>query len=68
MILENITIRGTENKDLIAIFNSKKLVCQAPFSIPEEFANTWMVQSQSPKDFTKKKTVVCANELNKPEH
>ena len=59
MILENITIRGTENKDLIAIFNSKKLVYQAPFSIPGEFANTWMVQSLSQQGFTKKKKRLC---------
>ncbi|WP_163323728.1 GNAT family N-acetyltransferase [Draconibacterium mangrovi] len=46
-----------------------KLGYQAPYPIPEEFANAWMVQSLDPEDFTVKKgTVVCANELNKPEH
>ncbi len=46
-----------------------KLGYQAPFPIPEEFADAWMVQSLNPEGFkVKKGTVVCANELNKPEH
>ncbi|WP_159520493.1 GNAT family N-acetyltransferase [Sunxiuqinia indica] len=49
--------------------NAGKLGYQAPYPIPEEFANAWMVQSLNTEDFTVKKgTVVCANELNKPEH
>lgn len=46
-----------------------KLGYQALYSIPEEFANAWMVQSLNPEGFmVKTGTVVCANELNKPEH
>ncbi|WP_321345063.1 N-acetyltransferase [uncultured Draconibacterium sp.] len=46
-----------------------KLGYQTPYPISEEFANAWMVQSLKPDGFTiKKGTVICANELNKPEH
>lgn len=46
-----------------------KLGYEAPYPIPQKFADAWMVQSLNPEGFAiKKGTVVCANELNKPEH
>ncbi len=42
---------------------------EAPFPIPEEFANAWMVQSLTSEDFSLKKgKIICANALNKEEH
>ncbi|PKL39236.1 MAG: N-acetyltransferase [Spirochaetae bacterium HGW-Spirochaetae-1] len=41
----------------------------APFPIPEEFKDAWMVQSlNSRKLYNKTGKIICANELNKPEH
>ena len=41
----------------------------APYPIPEKFRNAWMVQSLNPEGFSGSKgKVVCADELNKPEH
>ncbi|MCG6187855.1 GNAT family N-acetyltransferase [Maribellus maritimus] len=41
----------------------------APYPIPEEFANAWMVQSLSSEGFTSEKgKIICSDELNKPEH
>ena len=49
--------------------DAAKLGYRAPFPIPEEFADAWMVQSLRSSDINiEKGTVVCANELNKPEH
>jgi len=49
--------------------DAKKNGYEAPYPIPEEFANAWMVQPLNNKGFdidTGK--VLCANQLNKPEH
>jgi putative acetyltransferase len=49
--------------------DADKLGYSAPYPIPEEFANAWMVQSLNPNGFViKKGRVICSNELNKPEH
>ncbi len=49
--------------------DAAKLGYRAPFPIPKEFADAWMVQSLSSSDINiEKGKVVCANELNKPEH
>ncbi|WP_159520638.1 GNAT family N-acetyltransferase [Sunxiuqinia indica] len=49
--------------------DAAKLGYQAPFPIPEEFADAWMVQSLNSSDINLEKgKVLCANELNKPEH
>ena len=41
----------------------------APFPIPSEFSNAWMVQPLHPEGLTAHKgRVVCAEALNKPEH
>ena len=49
--------------------DAAKLGYKAPFPIPEEFADAWMVQSLSSPDMNiEKGKVICANELNKPEH
>lgn len=46
-----------------------KLGYTAPYPIPDKFANAWMVQSLNPNGLViKKGKVICANELNKPEH
>lgn len=46
-----------------------KIGYAAPYTIPDEFANAWMVQSINPEGFTLPKgNVICSNELNKPEH
>ena len=46
-----------------------KIGYSAPYPIPDEFAGAWMVQSLNPRGFVAPKgTIVCANELNKPEH
>lgn len=49
--------------------DAKSLGFSAPYSIPEEYANAWMVQSLNPKGFViKHGNVICSDELNKPEH
>ncbi|MFC1669192.1 GNAT family N-acetyltransferase [Spirochaetota bacterium] len=49
--------------------DAKKKGYSAPFPIPEEFANAWMVQSLDPQGTQcRPGTIICANELNKPEH
>lgn len=49
--------------------DAKKLGFSAPFPIPEKYANAWMVQSLIPEGFViNSGKVICANELNKPEH
>lgn len=46
-----------------------KLGYSAPYPIPEEYLNAWMVQSLNPEGFViNQGKVICANELNKPEH
>lgn len=41
----------------------------APYPIPAEFANAWMVQALTPKGLSEVKgRVICADELNKPQH
>lgn len=46
-----------------------KLGYEAPYPIPEEYANAWMVQSLMEGGFTiKPGKVHCSEELNKPEH
>ncbi len=49
--------------------DAKKIGYSAPFPIPDEFANAWMVQSLNPNRFTiEKGQVICAKTLNRPEH
>lgn len=49
--------------------NAGKLGYPAPYPIPEEFANAWMVQSLHPNGTRiEKGKVICSDELNKPEH
>lgn len=49
--------------------DAKKLGFSAPYPIPAEYANAWMVQSLNPEGFViGKGNVICAVELNKPEH
>lgn len=49
--------------------NSGKLGFSAPYPIPEEYENAWMVQSLNPDGFViNQGKIICANELNKPEH
>ncbi len=49
--------------------DAKKMGFPAPYPIPEEFANAWMVQSLNSNGFVVKKgNVICSRELNKPEH
>jgi putative acetyltransferase len=49
--------------------DAKKLGFTAPYPIPDEYANAWMVQSLKQKGFANSKgNVICSNELNKPEH
>ena len=41
----------------------------APYPIPQEFANAWMVQTLNPKGYMiAKGQVLCSDELDKPEH
>ncbi len=41
----------------------------APYPIPQEFANAWMVQSLNPRGFMiARGQVFCSDELDKPEH
>ena len=49
--------------------DAKKIGFVAPYPIPDEFANAWMVQSLNTKGFViDNGNVICSNELNKPEH
>jgi len=49
--------------------DAEKKGFHAPYSIPDEYKNAWMVQSLNPDGFMiKKGNVICSNELNKPEH
>jgi len=49
--------------------DAKKIGFSAPYPIPNEYSNAWMVQSLTPKGFViDKGNVICSNELNKPEH
>lgn len=46
-----------------------KIGYSAPYPIPDEFANAWMVQTLNEGGFVVDKgKVLCAKELNKPEH
>ena len=49
--------------------DAKKLGYEAPFTIPEKFADAWMVQAigKNQFDVTQGK-IKCADALNKPEH
>ncbi len=49
--------------------DAKKIGFSAPFPIPEKFADAWMVQSLNLEGFQNRTgKIICANELNKPEH
>ena len=49
--------------------DAKKLGFTAPYPIPVEYENAWMVQTLNPKGFViGEGIVICSNELNKPEH
>lgn len=49
--------------------DAKKIGFTAPYPIPDEHANAWMVQSLNPNGFAiGKGNVICSNELNKPEY
>ena len=49
--------------------DAHKIGFSAPYPIPDEYANAWMVQTLNPKGFViNKGNVICSNELNKPEH
>ena len=49
--------------------NAGKIGYSAPYPIPVEFANAWMVQSLNTDGFTiEKGRIICSDELNKPEH
>ncbi len=49
--------------------DAKKIGFSAPYPIPEEYANAWMVQSLNPEGFViDKGNIICSVELNKPEH
>jgi putative acetyltransferase len=49
--------------------DAKKAGYSAPYPIPEEYVNAWMVQTLCPKGFEiNKGKVLCADKLNKPEH
>ncbi len=51
------------------ISGAERLGYPAPYPIPEEYADCWMVQPISPKGFdVGKGKVKCCDELNKPEH
>lgn len=51
------------------ISDARKSGFPAPYPIPEEFADAWMLQPLTPKasEISPGK-VICANELNKAEH
>lgn len=49
--------------------DAKKLGFPAPYPIPDEYANAWMVQSLNPKGFMiNPGNIICAHALNRPEH
>ncbi|MFC2107402.1 GNAT family N-acetyltransferase [Bacteroidota bacterium] len=49
--------------------DAKNLGYEAPYPIPDEFANAWMVQSLNPAGFVVKKgKVLCADALDREEH
>ncbi len=49
--------------------DAKKLGFPAPYPIPEEVKEAWMVQSTSSTAVSKYKgKVICSDMLNKPEH
>lgn len=49
--------------------DAKRLGFSAPYPIPKEYANAWMVKSLISAGFViDSGKVICANELNKPEH
>jgi putative acetyltransferase len=49
--------------------DAKKLGYAAPYPIPDEFADAWMIQSLNPDGFIiEKGNIICCNELNKPQH
>ncbi|MDP8253224.1 MAG: N-acetyltransferase [Candidatus Kaelpia aquatica] len=49
--------------------DAKKIGFSAPYPIPEKHANAWMVQSLNTDGFPLDKgKIICADELNKPEH
>ncbi len=51
------------------ISDARKLGWEAPFPIPEEVADAWMVQSLHPDGFVSKSgKILCADQLNKEEH
>ena len=46
-----------------------RLGFSAPYPIPSEFANAWMVQALQPYGLSKAKgKVICADALDRPEH
>ncbi len=49
--------------------HAARLGYPAPYSIPEEYSDCWMVQPISPEGFEiGKGKIKCSDELNKPEH
>lgn len=49
--------------------DAEKLGFPAPYPIPAQYANAWMVQSLHPqKTISRQGKVICADTLNKPEH
>jgi putative acetyltransferase len=49
--------------------HAARLGYPAPYPIPEEYSDCWMVQSISPEGFdVGRGKIKCSNELNKPEH
>lgn len=51
------------------IADANRLGYPAPYPMPEEYSDYWMVQPISPKGFSiGKGKIQCCDELNKPEH
>lgn len=48
--------------------DAERLGYFAPYPIPEEYANAWMVQKLSNNSSIKGGKIICCRELNKPEH
>ena len=49
--------------------NAEKLGYPAPYPIPEEVKDAWMVQSLSPNGFVcEQGNIICAHAMDKPEH
>ena len=49
--------------------DAKRIGFSAPYPIPEKHVNAWMVQSLNPEGFLiNKGKVICANQLNQPQH